>query len=403
MEWARRDPRRVAWLSLDSVDDDPGALLHLLASAFERALPEQAGLASAMSGPGVSALGRGAPRLASLLGDASAPFVLLVDDLHELRSTGCHDVLSVVLAGVPAGSQAVTASRAEQPHLPRLRAAGDAVELRAADLALDAPAAEIIFANARVEISPEQAFEVAERTEGWPVGLHLAAMIARDARSESWVVTGDDRFVADYLHRETLSVMDEGMQDFVRRTAVLDRFTAPLCDAVTGGSDGSERLRALEWSNTFLVPLDRTREWYRYHPMFRDFLLAELRRSEPELVESLRVNAADWFEAHGSPVMAVEYLLASKQHDRCADSSRRWCPEPTARGRWRRSSAGWAHSATPPSGPTRRWPSWRAGSRRWWVTRPTRNGGRPSWTRSRSTRCHTVDPPRSHRPGRCCG
>ena len=167
------------------LDDDPGAVLFLLASAYERAVPEHAGLASAMSGLGVSALGRGAPRVASMLSKAPAPFVLLLDDLHELRSPACHDVLAVVLAGVPAGSQVVTASRAEQPHLPRLRAQGDAVELRAADLALDVRAAEQIFATARVAITPEQASEVTERTEGWPVGLHLAAMIARDARTEA--------------------------------------------------------------------------------------------------------------------------------------------------------------------------------------------------------------------------
>ena len=187
VEWARSERRRVAWLSLDRLDDDPSALLFLLASAFERAVPEHAGLASAMSGLGVSALGRGAPRVASMFSQAPAPFVLLLDDLHELRSPACHDVLSVVLSGIPPGSQVVTASRDEQPHLPRLRATGDAVELRAADLALDVRAAEQIFATAQVAITPEQAIEVTERTEGWPVGLHLAAMIARDAQHEPGV------------------------------------------------------------------------------------------------------------------------------------------------------------------------------------------------------------------------
>ncbi len=318
VEWARSERRRVAWLSLDHLDDDPGALLFLLASAYERAVPEHAGLASAMSGLGVSALGRGAPRVASMFSKAPAPFVLLIDDLHELASPGCHDVLTVVLAGVPAGSQVVTASRAEQPHLPRLRAAGDAVELRAADLALDVRAAEEIFATARVDITPEQASEVTERTEGWPVGLHLAAMIARDARTEPWALSGDDRYVSDYLHRETFARLDPGMQAFLRRTAVLDRFTGPLCDAVLGESGAQERLRALEASNSFLVPLDRTREWYRYHPLFRDFLLGELRRAEPDKIDKLQVRAADWFLANGSPAMAVEYLLSTAEQERSA-------------------------------------------------------------------------------------
>ena len=208
VEWADREPRRTAWISLDRLDDDPNALLFLIASAYERAVPEQAGLAAEISGLGVSALGRGAPRLAATLSRAPVPFVLLLDDLHELRSPGCHDVLGVVLSGIPPGSQVVTASRTAQPHLPRLRAVGDAVELRAPDLALDSGAAEQIFAAAQVAITPEQAINVTQRTEGWPVGLHLAAMIARDAPHGAWSVSGDDRYVADYLHQEALSKLD---------------------------------------------------------------------------------------------------------------------------------------------------------------------------------------------------
>ena len=129
---------------------------------------------------------------------------------------------------------------------------------------------------------------------------------------------GDDRYVADYLHQEALSKVDPVMQEFLRRTAVLERFNGPLCDAVLGESGGQERLQALEASNSFLIPLDRRREWYRYHPLFRDFLLGELRRSDPGMVETLHVRAADWFQANGSPAMAVDHLLSTTEHDRCA-------------------------------------------------------------------------------------
>jgi LuxR family maltose regulon positive regulatory protein len=318
VEWARTERRRVAWVSLDRLDDDPSALLLLLASAYERAFPEQGAMAPAIGGLGVSALGRGAPRVASLFAHAPAPFVLLLDDLHELSSPACDDVLSVVLSRVPPGSQVVTASRAQQPQLARLRATGDAVELQVADLALDVRATERIFATARVEITADEAKEVTERTEGWPVGLHLAAMIARDARSQPWGVSGDDRYVADYLHRESFSTVEADMQRFLRRTAVLDQLTGALCDAVVGEPGGQERLRTFEASNSFLIPLDRTRQWYRYHPLFRDFLLGELRRSEPELVETLHHRAAVWFEDNGSPAMAVEHLLLTADREGCA-------------------------------------------------------------------------------------
>ena len=113
-QWARAEDRRVAWVSLDRFDDDPAALLTLLASAYARVSPGNADLVADMGGLGVSVLGRAAPRLASALRTSPAPFVLMLDDLHELRSPGCHDVLSVVISGIPAGSQLVAASRFEQ-------------------------------------------------------------------------------------------------------------------------------------------------------------------------------------------------------------------------------------------------------------------------------------------------
>ncbi len=318
VQWALAEERQVAWVSLDRFDDDPAVLLTLLASAYARVSPGNADLAADIGGLGISPLGRAAPRLASVLRTSTAPFVLMLDDLHELRSPACHDVLSVVISGIPHGSQLVSASRAEQPHLPRLRGAGDALELLATDLALDAEGASQIFAEARVSITPELAVAATERTEGWPVGLYLAAVIARDSTSLPLAVHGDDRYLADYLYGESLSQLDEGTQRFLRCTAVLDQLCAPLCDALLGGSVAQQRLRSLEASNTFLIPLDRRREWYRYHGLFREFLLAELRRVEPDVIMKLHLRAADWYETNGSPALALEHLLNTTERDRCA-------------------------------------------------------------------------------------
>ena len=130
VQWARAEDRRVAWVSLDRLDDDPALLLALVASAYARISSGGADLIADMGGLGVSVLGRAAPRLAAALRTSPVPFVLMLDDLHELRSPDCHDVLSVVISGIPRGCQLVAASRVEQPHLPRLRASGDALELR---------------------------------------------------------------------------------------------------------------------------------------------------------------------------------------------------------------------------------------------------------------------------------
>ena len=316
-QWAVADDRQVVWVSLDRLDDDPAALLTLLASAYARASPHNPDLVADVGGLGMSVLGRAAPRLASVLRTSPVPFVLILDDLHELQSPACHDALSVVISGIPRGSQLVAASRLAQPHLPRLRASGDALELQPSDLALDTAGAQQIFAAADVSLTGEAAAVVTERTEGWPAGLYLAALIAHDGNGEASTVSGDDRYVADYLYRESLSNLPERVQQFLRRTSVLDRLCAPLCDAVVGESGSQQRLHALEASNLFLVPLDRRREWFRYHALFREFLLGELRRIEPDVIMKLQLRAADWYESHGSPAMALEHLLTTTERDRC--------------------------------------------------------------------------------------
>ena len=240
----------------------------------------------------------------------------MLDDLHELQSPACHDVLSVGISAIPRGSQLVAASRSEQPHLPRLRASGEALEFGAGDLALDACGARQIFANMQVSLTAELAAAVAERTEGWPVGLHLAALIAKEGHGQDRAVTGDDRYVADYLHGEALLRQAEDVQRFLRRTAVLDQLSGPLCDAVLGSSGAAGQLRRLEAASLFVVPLDRRREWYRYHGLFREFLLAELRSTEPGLIMTLHRRAADWYEARGSPAHALEHLLETADWDR---------------------------------------------------------------------------------------
>jgi LuxR family transcriptional regulator, maltose regulon positive regulatory protein len=315
-EWAQAEDRRVAWVSLDRFDDDPAILLVSLASACYRSGLSGADVIADMGSLGVSVLGRAAPRLASVLRASPHPFVLMLDGLHELQSPACDDVLSVVIAAIPSGSTLATSSRSEQPFLPRLRASGEALEIGAADLALDATGARQIFANAQVTITRDQAVGMTEQTEGWPAGLHLAAMIAKRDGGRAQTVSGDDRYVADYLYRETLIRQPEDTQRFLLRTAVLDQLCVPLCDSLLGSSGAAGQLRHLEAAGVFLVPLDRRREWYRYQALFREFLLGELRRTEPDSIPALHRQAADWYEASGSPALALEHLLQTTDWDR---------------------------------------------------------------------------------------
>lgn len=308
-QWAAAEDRAVAYVTLDRFDDDAVTLLTLLASAFVQATGADPALVTNMHGHGASALGRAAPRLAMALRTSPVDFVIMVDDLHVISSPGCQDVLGVVLGGVPPGSQIVTASRHGYSDLARLRADGTVLEISADSLALDASGAVQIFAQAQVPLSADLAADITERTEGWPVGLYLAALIARDSHGGVAVVSGDDRYIADYLYRESMAALSEDAQHFLRCSAVLEQFSAGLCDAVLGTAGSQTRLREMEASNVFLIALDRRREWFRYHPLFREFLLSELRRVSPELIDGLHLRAAEWYEANGSAANAIEHLL----------------------------------------------------------------------------------------------
>ncbi|MGZ0711598.1 LuxR C-terminal-related transcriptional regulator (plasmid) [Coraliomargarita sp. W4R53] len=315
-EWATLDHRPIAWVSLDGYDDDPGTLLTLTSSAFARAVGGNERLVSELHGYGASALGRAAPRLAAALRNSESPFVIMIDDLHELRSTACHDVLSVVISGIPDGSVFIAASRHEQPHVPWLRTVDDVIEIGATELALDAEGATRVFATAQVDLTAALADRVVERTEGWPVGVNLAATLSRDTEDAAAVISGDDLTVTDYLYRTTLAALPDSTQQFLRRTAVLEQLSGELCDYLLQQHSSQDTLHTLEASRVFLVRLDRRRHWFRYHALFREFLLGELRRAEPELVPILHSRAADWHESHASLPRAVEHLLLASEADR---------------------------------------------------------------------------------------
>jgi LuxR family maltose regulon positive regulatory protein len=248
-------------------------------------------------------------------------------------------VLDVLISGIPRGSQLASASRFEQPHLARLRAAGDALEFGPGNLAFDEAGAQQIFSAAEVSLTPELVAAVTERTEGWPVGLYLAALIAKEGHAEAWTIAGDDRYVADYLYREILIRQPEDTQRFLRCTAVLDQFCAQLCDAVLASSAAAMQLRRLEASGLFLIPLDRRRRWYRYHALFREFLLGELRRIEPEHIATLHQRLGP-----GGTQLHVPQLPGRSR--RC----RRRRTTPSTRRRWESTT-----STSPPRITSGRW------------------------------------------------
>jgi len=312
---------RVSWVSVDERDNDPAVLLTYIAVALDRVEPIDPRIVRGLAGPGASIVGA-VPRLAAAVAAMTQPVALVLDHLELLGNQACLDLVAELAAQLPRGSLLLLASRA-RPPLPvaLLRAQGRVVELGAEELAMDHQEARALLEGAGVGLDDAAVSELLARTEGWPVGLYLAALAhkAGDPRRHAWAgFTGADRFMADYLRSELLGQLPPERVAFLTRTAVLDRMCGPLCDAVLDTTGSGEVLAWLEASNLLLVPLDRQRRWYRYHHLFHELLLAELGRREPELIPELHHRAAGWCEANGLPETAIDHAQAAGDADRVA-------------------------------------------------------------------------------------
>jgi LuxR family maltose regulon positive regulatory protein len=212
----------------------------------------------------------------------------------------------------------------EDPDLPlaRLRARGQLTELRAADLRFaPAEAAEFLTRVMGLALSTEDIAALEGRTEGWIAGLQLAALSMQghqDAHAFIRAFAGDHRYIVDYLVEEVLQRQPEPVRDFLLQTSILDRLSGPLCDAVTGQPGGKARLEALQRGNFFVVPLDNTRHWYRYHHLFAEVLQMHLIAERPDQVAALHRRASAWYEQNGSTADAIRHALAGRDFERAA-------------------------------------------------------------------------------------
>jgi LuxR family transcriptional regulator, maltose regulon positive regulatory protein len=313
-QWAGRNGQAFAWVSAEERDNDPKVLLTYVAAALDAVEPIGGRVFDALASPGSSVPGSVVPRLSSAFSAMTAPVVLVLDDVHVLRNFECRAALSVLADHVPRGSRLVLAGRGEPPlRIARLRTEGKLLEIGPGDLSLTREEASSLLRNADLTLAEDEVTELHQRTEWWAAGLYLAALCIRAGGPAGSAVSfgGDDRFVSDYMKSELLARISQRKRAFLTRTAVLERMSGPLCDAVLGLAGSAATLADLERSNLLLVPLDRGSEWYRYHHLFRDMLLAELHRREPELVPILQRRAAGWCLGNGMPEAALEYSMAA--------------------------------------------------------------------------------------------
>ena len=321
-EWAQADPRPFAWVALDGRDDDPVVFLRYIAAAIHGVEPIPAEVFEALSGPGGSSWSIRVPRLGRALAALERPMVLVLDDLHAVANPSCLDVLAALFEYVPAGSRIAVTSR-EEPPLPlaRWRAHGLVQEIGVADLRLDEPEAELLLRAAGVELGASELAELTERTEGWPAGLYLAALsMQAGAPSPAGPAgfSGDDQFVSEYFRLELMSRLPPAEAQFLKYSSVLDRMSGHLCDAVLETTRSAHTLETLERRNCFVVPLDRRREWYRYHHLFGQLLRNELERSEPDILPELNRRAMAWCIANDFNEAAIVYAHAAGETETLA-------------------------------------------------------------------------------------
>jgi LuxR family maltose regulon positive regulatory protein len=333
----------VAWLSLDKHDNEEARFLSYIVAALQEADhtigSESAQLLEGRQNASSEKL------LTCLINDldaAEAEMMLVLDDYHLISSRAVHEVVAFLIEHCPNTLHLVIASRSDPPlSLARLRARAQVIELRAADLRFTEPeAAEFLNDVMGLHLDVKSVAALEERTEGWIAGLQMAALSMRDRKDVVSFIegfSGTNRYILDYLVEEILAGQSPEIQHFLLCTSILERLTAPLCDAVLANQEGPEIgsddrmarletlvpgrsapiLEYLERANLFMVSLDDERVWYRYHHLFADLLLARLQKAlDDREIQLLHLRASEWHEQNGSTLEAIHHASLASDFER---------------------------------------------------------------------------------------
>ena len=324
-ETLRGRERTVGWVTLDSGDNSPVDFWTCLAAAFSARAPGKClklleVLMSPEPPPDMWVLAA----LLDAIGDREDDFVLVLDDYHLIESRSIHEAVGFLVEHVPPQVHLVIAGRTDPPMpLSRWRAKGMLTELRAGDLGFSREEAEVFFKTVTgIPICEGDLASLQSRTEGWIVGLKLAALSLKGKADITGAITafsGSNRYVLDYLAEEALDRQPPETRKFLLETSILKRLCGPPCDAVTGRSDGRSILAGLESVNLFISPMDDERNWYRYHHLFASLLRNALSKEGPETVKRLHLRAGSWYETSDSPEEAVDHFLEGGGFQRAID------------------------------------------------------------------------------------
>lgn len=314
-EWCScpAERRDFAWLSLDDGDSDPARFWTGVIDALRGVEPGLAPSArEALGARNIDLIEVALPLLLNELIQTGREIVLVLDDYQVVRDDEVHRSVAFMLDHLPAHLHLAIATRSDPPlPLARLRASGEMIEIRAHDLRFsDEEAAEMLRRTVGLDLDDSAVRRLAERTEGWPAGLYLAGLSLRgrdDVAEFIELFAGDDRHILDYLSGEVLGDQSDDLKDFLLRTSILERLSGPLCDSVAETEDSGRLLELIERQNLFLIPVDTTRTWYRYHRLFAELLRHELRATDPAVIRGLHRRASEWYRAEGSIPDAIHH------------------------------------------------------------------------------------------------
>jgi ATP/maltotriose-dependent transcriptional regulator MalT len=321
-EWIPQSPRCVTWFSLDEGDNDSTRFWTYFISSLQGLRPDLGASALALlqspQAPSINSI------LTALINDVIAfqdTFAIVLDDYHVIKSQPIHEAVTYLIAHLPANMHVIVATRTDPPlPLARLRARDKLTEIRAKNLRFTMEETASFFTREMGEkLTSEDVAMLGERTEGWIAGLKIAALSMQGREDVADFVrtfSGSHRHILGYLADEVINQRPAGTLDFLLQTSILDRLCGPLCDAVTGGSNGQAMLENLEHANVFITSLDDEGKWYRYHHLFAEVLQGRLRQSRPGEAPKLHQRASEWFEGNGLIGEAIEYALRGQDWNR---------------------------------------------------------------------------------------
>src|SRR3984885_4326312 len=307
--------KQVAWVTADGQERDPRRFWISAADALRDTAPGAALVRPLTAAPDLDCWAV-VERLLTDLAPLAERVWLVIDDAHDLGPDEVLAQLELLVLRAPPELRFVFAARHDlRLGLHRLRLAGELTEIRAAGLRFSVAEARALFGAAGVDLPAGALARLHERTEGWAAGLRLAALsLAGHGDPDRFAAefSGSERTVADYLLAEVLDRQSEPVRRLLLRTSILDRVTGDLADQLTGDRGGERILQDLERADAFVVALDGTRSWFRYHRLFADLLQLELRRTEPDQVTALHRTAAQWLAGPGYPMEAVRHAQAAR-------------------------------------------------------------------------------------------